>query len=406
MHLCVNCCFSCLANAPVVLSSTAEDWEIEVRISTKGETDGDKNPQKSPLSGDAVYKELSKINGNINQMSKAAVISKLRELKLNTEGSTEILRKRLKNHYRKQKLTNANLLTVSKLFPYYVIVDFEATCEEVNAPNYPHEIIEFPAVLVDTEKQKVLDHFQAYCRPVLNPTLSDFCVELTGITQDQVESASLFPEVLANFEAWLAKHKLGTKHKYAVVTDGPWDMGRFLYGQCKISEISYPQFGKKWVNIRKVFSNFYRCKRLAPTWDHFHTIVPVEQTNITSQGQQFCLKLMLEHIEMIFEGRPHCGLDDARNIARILLHMVKDGASIQYNERIHLTSRDAKNIQNAANRICHNCDSPERTVMPILSSDQNRTAAQVRREVRKWESRRVKLSDEDTDEENRQVLDT
>nr|CAD7438108.1 unnamed protein product [Timema bartmani] len=306
-------------------------------MKTKGETDGDKNPQKSPLSGDAVYKELSKINGNINQMSKAAVISKLRELKLNTEGSTEILRKRLKNHYRKQKLTNANLLTVSKLFPYYVIVDFEATCEEVNAPNYPHEIIEFPAVLVDTEKQKVLDHFQAYCRPVLNPTLSDFCVELTGITQDQVESASLFPEVLANFEAWLAKHKLGTKHKYAVVTDGPWDMGRFLYGQCKISEISYPQFGKKWVNIRKVFSNFYRCKR-------------------------FCLKLMLEHIEMIFEGRPHCGLDDARNIARILLRMVKDGASIQYNERIHLTSRDAKNIQNAANRICHNCDSVEKVL--------------------------------------------
>nr|CAD7256448.1 unnamed protein product [Timema shepardi] len=329
---------------------TGDDEDDE----TKGETNGDKNTQKSPLSGDAVYKELSKINGNINQMSKAAVVSKLRELKLNTEGTTEILRKRLKNHYRKQKLTNANLLTVSKLFPYYVIVDFEATCEEVNIPNYPHEIIEFPAVLVDTEKQKVLDHFQAYCRPVLNPVLSEFCVELTGITQDQVESAPLFPEVLANFEAWLAKHKLGTKHKYAIVTDGPWDMGRFLYGQCKV------------------------C---------------------------FCLKLMLEHIEMIFEGRPHCGLDDARNIARILLRMVKDGASIQYNERIHLTSRDVKNTQNA-NRICHNCDSPERTVMPILSADQNRTATQVRREVRKWESRRVKLSDEDTDEENRQVLET
>nr|CAD7399242.1 unnamed protein product [Timema cristinae] len=358
MHLCVNRCFIC----------------------TKSETNGDKNIQKSPLSGDAVYKELSKINGNINQMSKAGVVSKLRELKLNTEGTTEILRKRLKNHYRKQKLTNANLLTVSKLFPYYVIVDFEATCEEVNTPNYPHEIIEFPAVLVDTEKQKVLDHFQAYCHPVLNPMLSEFCIELTGITQDQVESAPLFPEVLANFEAWLAKHKLGTKHKYAIVTDGPWDMGRFLYGQCKISDIPYPQFAKKWVNIRKVFSNFYKCKR-------------------------FCLKLMLEHIEMIFEGRPHCGLDDARNIARVLLRMVKDGASIQYNERIHLTSRDVKNTQNA-NRICHNCDSPERTVMPILSADQNRTATQVRREVRKWESRRVKLSDEDTDEENRRVLDT
>ena len=31
---------------------------------------------------------------------------------------------------------------------YFVVIDFEATCEERNPPGYPHEIIEFPAVLV------------------------------------------------------------------------------------------------------------------------------------------------------------------------------------------------------------------------------------------------------------------
>ena len=30
-----------------------------------------------------------------------------------------------------------------------MVVDFEATCEEKNAQDYPHEIIEFPAVLID-----------------------------------------------------------------------------------------------------------------------------------------------------------------------------------------------------------------------------------------------------------------
>jgi 3'-5' exoribonuclease 1 len=97
-----------------------------------------------------------------------------------------------------------------------------------------HEIIEFPAVLVSTELQQVVDHFQAYCRPVLNPTLSGFCMELTGITQEEVDVADTFPQVLSDFEAWLTKHQLGTKHKFIVVTDGPWDMGRFLYGQCKV----------------------------------------------------------------------------------------------------------------------------------------------------------------------------
>ncbi|XP_066993027.2 3'-5' exoribonuclease 1 isoform X1 [Anabrus simplex] len=180
-----------------------------------------------------------------------------------------------------------------------------------------HEIIEFPAVLVSTEKLEIVDHFQAYCKPIVNPKLSDFCVELTGITQEKVDNSQPFDEVLESFEAWLKKHKLGSKFKYGVVTDGPWDMGRFLYGQCKISGVPYPRFGNKWINIRKIFSSFYKSKR-------------------------YCLRLMLEHLDIGFEGRPHCGLDDARNIARILLRLISDGASIQVNERIHLTRCNSK----------------------------------------------------------------
>lgn len=51
---------------------------------------------------------------------------------------------------------------------------------------------------------------------------------------------------------------------------------------------------------------------------------------------------MLEHLELNFEGRPHCGLDDARNIARVLIRMMYDGASIQVNERIHLLTLEGK----------------------------------------------------------------
>jgi inhibitor of KinA sporulation pathway (predicted exonuclease) len=36
---------------------------------------------------------------------------------------------------------------------------------------------------VDTARMEVVSEYRRYCRPVINPVLSDFCVGLTGITQ-------------------------------------------------------------------------------------------------------------------------------------------------------------------------------------------------------------------------------
>ena len=47
-----------------------------------------------------------------------------------------------------------------------------------------------------------------------------------------------------------------------MVTDGPWDMCRFMVSQCKLSGVQIPTFAKKWCNIRKVFGNFYGTRRL------------------------------------------------------------------------------------------------------------------------------------------------
>jgi hypothetical protein len=37
-------------------------------------------------------------------------------------------------------------------FDYLIVVDFEATCEKNKYTNYPHEIIEFPAVLIHVHR--------------------------------------------------------------------------------------------------------------------------------------------------------------------------------------------------------------------------------------------------------------
>ena len=43
---------------------------------------------------------------------------------------------------------------------------------------------------------------------------------------------------------------------------------------------------------------------------------------------------MLDRLDMEFEGQPHCGLDDAKNIARIAIRLLKDKAVIRVNEKL------------------------------------------------------------------------
>lgn len=91
--------------------------------------------KKSPFS-DAIYTELAALNGKINQLSKPSLIRKLKQLKLETYGNIDVLKKRLKNHYKIERLSSRNLIVPPKLHSYFVIVDFEATCIADNARNF------------------------------------------------------------------------------------------------------------------------------------------------------------------------------------------------------------------------------------------------------------------------------
>ncbi|XP_056133485.1 3'-5' exoribonuclease 1 [Lampris incognitus] len=285
------------------------------RVSTTEESAPQISPsQTSSEFSDPVYKEIALANGHINRMTKDELRAKLAELKLDTRGVKDVMKKRLKSHYKKQKLMQSVAAegATDTYYDYICVVDFEATCEEDNPPNFLHEIIEFPMVLINTHTLEIVDSFQEYVKPELNPQLTDFCVQLTGITQKTVDEAHTFPTVLQRVVVWLQERELGTKYKYAILTDGSWDMSKFLNIQCRISRIRYPQFAKKWINIRKSYGNFYK--------------VPRAQTKLST---------MLEKLGLKYEGRPHSGLDDSRNIARIALRMLQDGCQLRVNERMH-----------------------------------------------------------------------
>lgn len=88
-----------------------------------------------PLS-DVIFKELSIINGQINSLKRKDLVAKLKKYHLNHKGDIRVLQKRLKNHFRVTKLTNAKLMEKQILQPYYVVIDFEATCQENNPVDY------------------------------------------------------------------------------------------------------------------------------------------------------------------------------------------------------------------------------------------------------------------------------
>lgn len=118
-------------------------------------------------------------------------------------------------------------------FDYLVAIDFECTCVEV-IYDYPHEIIEFPAVLIDVRQMRIVDTFRTFVKPEKNPILDPFCIQLTGISQSTVDSAPVFKDAYRLFRDWMAQHHLGdTGYRYAFVTDGP--VGYFEWFESKLA---------------------------------------------------------------------------------------------------------------------------------------------------------------------------
>ncbi|NXD17509.1 ERI1 exoribonuclease, partial [Nothocercus nigrocapillus] len=194
------------------------------------EADGKDSAPSPGAFSDPVYKEIAITNGCINRMSRDELRNKLAEFRLDTRqghvtkplvsGVKDVLKKRLKNYYKKQKLMQKEPPNGGSYYDYICVVDFEATCEEGNPPEFVHEIIEFPVVLLNTRTLEIEDAFQQYVKPEINPKLSAFCIGLTGITQDVVDKADAFPQVLQNVVEWMRQRELGTKYSYSMLTDG------------------------------------------------------------------------------------------------------------------------------------------------------------------------------------------
>ncbi|KAI0652246.1 exonuclease RNase T and DNA polymerase III [Trametes meyenii] len=195
---------------------------------------------------------------------------------------------------------------------YLVVLDFEATCDDTNrvVPRGEMEIIEFPTVLYDLEQDKVEAIFHEYVRPTLHPTLTEFCTNLTGIQQTTVDSADTFPDVWARYQQFIRSHKIAEEPSSAVfLTCGDWDLKTMLPLQLRASGLTetitptgtLASPYDRWINVKK-------------SYQHLH-------------GLRYPKGMdgMLRHAGMDLEGRHHSGIDDCRNILRIVRKMRQNG---------------------------------------------------------------------------------
>ena len=83
-------------------------------------------------------------------------------------------------------------------FDYICVIDFECTCsgDREKSPLRTSEIIEFVIVIIDVKRKAIKTIYHTYVKPELDPKLSEFCKELTGITQEQVDSGITIKETL------------------------------------------------------------------------------------------------------------------------------------------------------------------------------------------------------------------
>tara|TARA_R110000823_G_scaffold310534_1_gene435497 strand:+ start:6267 stop:6962 length:696 start_codon:yes stop_codon:yes gene_type:complete len=179
-----------------------------------------------------------------------------------------------------------------------LVVDLEATCwenritptgEGQNTDNM--EIIEFGCALANRNGE-LLDSQSFLVQPAKNPQISEFCTSLTSISQSMIEAAPLFPEVCRMIDAWLGQpHEdfiwcsWGNYDRLHIQADGEKN------GALPVI-MKYPH-----LNLKRIWRR------------------------TTGQKRKNGMIHALEYHGLTLEGHHHRGIDDARNMVRLLPFM-------------------------------------------------------------------------------------
>ncbi|XP_010290734.1 PREDICTED: ERI1 exoribonuclease 2, partial [Phaethon lepturus] len=187
---------------------------------------------------------------------------------------------------------------------------------------------EFPAVLLSTSTGEIESEFHTYVQPQEHPILSEFCTELTGITQNQVDEGVPLNICLSQFLKWIQKiqkekkiifssdipsHSTSEAKPCTFVTWTDWDLGVCLQYECKRKQLRKPDIFNSWIDLKATYRAFYNRK---------------------PKG----LSGALQDLGIAFAGREHSGLDDSRNTARLAWRLICDGCVLKVTKSLDKVS--------------------------------------------------------------------
>jgi len=177
-------------------------------------------------------------------------------------------------------------------YKYFLVVDLEATCcDKQSISRREMETIEIGAVIVEAKSLNLIDEFVTFIKPVRNPILTEFCTQLTSIRQSDVDKAPIYPESIKLFKDWLYQYD-----SFIFCSWGDYDKGQ-LERDSQFHKIPYP-IGADHINIKTLFSSSQNLKK------------------------KFGMARALEIAGLPLDGKHHRGIDDARNMAKLMPYIL------------------------------------------------------------------------------------
>lgn len=172
------------------------------------------------------------------------------------------------------------------------IIDLECTCDDTGEiiPRHEMEIIEIGCVIADI-KGNTYNEFNCFVKPVIHPILTSFCTQLTSISQDQVNNGLSFEKALTGLDDFLFNENINMW--------GSW--GGFDANQIR-----------KDIRNNRIRETSFPFLRLP------HTNLSAEYVIQNKLKKKVGVRKALSQNKMNFIGVPHRGIDDVRNIARLL----------------------------------------------------------------------------------------
>ena len=170
------------------------------------------------------------------------------------------------------------------------VIDVEATCWDGPVPpGQSNEIIEIGLCVVDLDRRERIDRAAIMVKPERS-SVSRFCTQLTSLTAADLTDGLAFHQACA-----LLVERYGAPER-PWASWGDYDRNQFAT-QCEATGVPYP-FGRIHINAKAVFGDSYALSRR-----------PGMARALVTAG-------------LPLEGRHHRGVDDAWNIAALILHLI------------------------------------------------------------------------------------